>query len=361
MAKLRVRPAFATFGVALLMVVACAPQVVTPPASTVTLEPREDRGTVPSPPPDPRPAVIWPLAGADATGLTGEELNRPAIAIKIENSSGARPQSNLYRADIVYEQYVEYGISRLVAVYHSDFPETVGPVRSMRPMDKNIAGQYLGPLVFSGAQRRFINDARNSGQKLIAQDIGSYGFFRVNTKPAPHNLHGTLADFVEQSEGLVAPAPPWEFAYPSEFATAQLEGSPVSVVDIFMSGRAQPEWRWDATQARWMRFENTDPHVDINGTQISATNLVVLWVDVKYTSRQGGSSVPETIMITNGNPGYVISGDKVIEITWSKTSRTDAIHLVTLEGEPVALIPGQTWVELVPRSGVGHNTSVEFE
>lgn len=304
---------------------------------------------------------MWPLSGADATGLASEQLNHPAIAIKIENSSSARPQSNLYRADIVYEEYVEYGISRLVAVYHSDLPETVGPIRSMRPMDKNIAGQYLGPLVFSGAQGRFITDARNSGQKLIAQDIGSYGFFRVNTKPAPHNLHGTLTDFLEQSEGLVAPAPPWEYAYPEEFATAQLEGSPVAVVDIYMSGRAQPEWRWDAAQELWMRFENTDAHVDANGTQISATNIVVLWVDVKYTSRTGGSSVPETIMITDGNPGYLVSGDKVIEIIWSKSSRTGAIQIVTLAGEPVSLMPGQTWVELVPRSGVGHNTSVEFE
>ncbi|PKQ26769.1 MAG: DUF3048 domain-containing protein [Actinobacteria bacterium HGW-Actinobacteria-4] len=361
MAKHRVLPAAAIAIAAVMVVVACAPEVVAPPASTVTLEPRENRGAVPSPPPDPKPAVAWPLSGADAAGLTGEELNRPAIAIKIENSADARPQSNLYRADIVYEEYVEYGISRLVAVYHSDLPETVGPIRSMRPMDKNIAGQYVGPLVFSGAQGRFITDARNSGQKLIAQDIGSYGFFRVNTKRAPHNLHGTLADFLAQSEGLTAPPPPWEYAYPSEFATAQMEGSPVALVDIFMSGRAQPKWHWDAAQGLWMRFENADAHVDANGTQISASNIVVLWVDVKYTSRQGGSSVPETIMITDGNPGYVVSGDRMIEVIWSKSSRTAVIEIVTLDGDPVVLLPGQTWVELVPRSGVGHKTSVDFE
>lgn len=348
-------------GVAVVMLVSCAPVVIEPRSTTVTLEPGESRGLVPSPPPDPRPLVSWPLSGADAGDLTIDELNRPAIAIKIENSGDARPQSNLYRADVVYEQYVEYGISRLVAVYHSDYPETVGPIRSMRPMDKNIAGPFEGPLVFSGAQDRFITDARNSGQKLLAEDIGSYGFFRVSTTRPPHNLHGTLADFAAQSGGLVAPLPQWDFAYPSAFATAQVEGEQVSVVDIYMSARAQPEWQWNDAQQLWLRFENTDPHLDASGAQITATNLVVLWVDVRYTTRSGGSSVPETLLITDGNPGFVISGDKVTEIEWSKSSRTAAIEMVTADGEPVALMPGQTWVELVPRSGVGHTTSVNFE
>src|SRR5690606_17346764 len=114
---------------------ACAPQTSSSPAVTHTLEPRENRAIAPSPPPDPRPEVIWPLTGADAVGTPGDVLNRPALSIKIENSADARPQINLQYADVVYEEYVEYGISRLIAVYHSDWPEQVGPIRSMRPMD----------------------------------------------------------------------------------------------------------------------------------------------------------------------------------------------------------------------------------
>ena len=47
---------------------------------------------------------------------------RPALAVKIENSSEARPQTGLDQADVVWEQVVEGGISRFVAVYHSQVP-----------------------------------------------------------------------------------------------------------------------------------------------------------------------------------------------------------------------------------------------
>lgn len=345
----------------LLSVAACAPTVITPDATTVTLEPREARVPAPSPPEDPRPSVIWPLTGTDASNLSAAEFNRPAIAVKIENSSDARPQTNLYRADVVYEQYVEFGISRLVAVYHSDYPDEIGPIRSLRPMDHHIVGPYDGPFVFSGAQRRFINAAAATGQDLVAQDLGAYGFFRTTTKAPPHNLFGRMADFEEQADNSAPPDVQWDFAYPSEFATAQRIGEEISTVDIRMSARAQPAWQWDADDGVWLRTDTGTPHVDTNGTQISATNIVMLWVDVIYTSRSGGSSVPETMLTGRSNGGYAVSGNKVIEIEWSKDQRTDAIEITTVDGVPVQLMPGQTWVELVPQSGVSNSTSIDFE
>ena len=361
MTRLRSLSLGACVSAILLSVAACAPAVITPDSTTVTLEPREARVPAPSPPEDPRPSVIWPLAGTDASELSAAELNRPAIAVKIENSSDARPQTNLYRADVVYEQYVEYGISRLVAVYHSDYPEELGPIRSMRPMDQHIAGPYEGPLVFSGAQRRFINAAAASGQDLVAQDIGSYGFFRTNTKPAPHNLFGRMADFEEQADNSAPPDVQWDFAYPSEFATAQRDGEEISTLDIRMSARAQPSWQWDDEDGVWLRTDTGAPHVDTNGTQISATNIVMLWVDVRYTSRSGGSSVPETLLTDRSGTGYVTSGNGIIEVEWSKGDRTDPIEITTTDGVPVQLMPGQTWVELVPQSGVADSTSIDFE
>jgi hypothetical protein len=358
---MRAVPALAAAVASVLLLAACAPQVIQPPATTATLQPSDARALAPSPPPDPRPDIIWPLSGVEAADVSADDLNRPAIAVKIENTSAARPQTNLEHADVVYEEYVEYGISRLIAVYHSDFPDTVGPIRSLRPMDKNIVGSYEGPLVFSGAQSRFIDDAARSGQKLLAQDTGASGFFRVNTKPAPHNLHGRMADFLAQSGGLTAPDPQWAFAFPAEFATAQVEGKEAARVNINMSSQAQPRWRWDAGKSLWMRSERDSPHKTVSGTQLSATNLIMLWVDVKYTSGSARGSVPETLIIGDGKKGFVASGNKFIEITWSKASRTAPVEMTTLDGDPLELMPGQTWVTLVPESGVGHSTGITFD
>lgn len=343
---------------ALLVVAGCASDA---PDSTATVSatPSPSRTTAPTPPSNPRPDVIWPLTGEDATEADREDLALPAVSVKIENSTQARPQSNLAQADIVFEEYVEYGISRLIAVYHSTVPDSVGPIRSLRPMDQNIIGSLEGPLVFSGAQGRFINSARSSGLTLIAQDTGATGFFRTTDKPAPHNLHGRMADFLAQSGDLTTPPEQWQFAYPAEESTVVTQGEQISEIDITMSQRANPRWEWDADQDAWLRYEGGSAHATAEGARITATNVVMLWVDVRYTDSNGGSSVPETIVVTDAGTGYVASGDRLVEVTWSKAGQFDPYVILGPDGEEVSLMPGQTWVELVPQSGVGHSTSID--
>ena len=259
---------------------ACAPADIVQPNTTVQASaPPVERQAAPTPPPDPRPAVTFPLTGLDATQASETVLKQPAISVKIENTEQARPQTNLEFADVVFEENVEYGISRLIAVYQSDYPKEVGPIRSMRPMDKNIIGQFGGPLVFSGAQRRFINAAAASGTNLIAQDVGSYGFFRTSDKAPPHNLHGYLADFKKQSKGAVAPATQWAFAYPETMASASLNGKEMSKVDIKFSPYSHPHWDWDAKTSLYKRYEGSAAHKTAAGTQLTATNIVLIYAD----------------------------------------------------------------------------------
>jgi hypothetical protein len=360
---IRVRSAgvAALTAVALGVLVACAPATIIEPNVTVSPTPDTSRAPAPSPPPDPKPAVAWPLTGLDATTASATELARPAISVKIENTEAARPPTNLHHADVVFEENVEYGISRLIAVYQSDYPEQVGPIRSMRPMDRNIIGSYGGPLVFSGAQRRFINQAADSGITLIAQDVGSYGFFRTSDKPAPHNLHGYLADFAEQAEGAVAPAAQWAFAYPGEMASAAVNGKPTSVIDIRFSSYSHPHWKWSEKNQLWMRYEYDDPHKTDDGTQLSATNVVIIWVTVQETGATNqGMSVPETLVAGKSGKGWAATGGKRIAIEWSKAGQFDPFVIVDGNGDAVSLAPGQTWWELVPTNGE-FATKVSFE
>jgi hypothetical protein len=74
--------------------------------------------------------VLWPLTGIES----GAVPPHPALAVKVENSVDARPQTGLGAADMVWEEVVEGGITRFVAVYHSTLPPEIGPVRSVRPM-----------------------------------------------------------------------------------------------------------------------------------------------------------------------------------------------------------------------------------
>ena len=351
---IRVRSAgFAALSVAIaLAVTACAPATIYEPDTTVTAAPEASRAPAPSPPPDPRPAVVWPLTGLDAAGASDKDLARPAISIKIENTDAARPQTNLEHADVVFEENVEYGISRFIAVFQSDYPKSVGPIRSMRPMDRNIMGSLGGPLVFSGAQRRFITQAAESGTDLIAQDVGSYGFFRTNDRPAPHNLHGYLADFQKQAGDAVAPAAQWAFAYPETMASAALNGKATSNIDIRFSPYSHPHWEWDDGSGLWMRYEDDTPHKVASGKQLSASNVVIIYVTVRETgSTSAGMSVPETLVAGKSGKGFVATDGKRIAVKWSKKGQFDPFVLVDENGDAVSLAPGQTWWELVPTNG----------
>lgn len=357
----RALPVTALASALALVLAACSsPEVVEPPATTPSVEaPTPVRSAAPSPPANPRPDVVWPLTGIDAEGANEADLQRPALSIKIENSAAARPQDNLQYADIVFEEQVEAGVSRFVAVYHSDVPETVGPIRSMRPMDKNIMGSISGPLIFSGAQGRFISGTRDTGQAMIAQDTGGSGFFRVSDKRAPHNLHGRTADFYAQSSDLPAPTEQFEYAYPAEDSNVQTAGTEISNIDLNLSGHQKPSWDWNGEL--WMRSEGSSPHVTKDGTQLSTTNVVVLWVDVRPTGRgPGGGSVPETIVVTDSGTGWAASGNKYIPITWSKAGQFEPFVLTTEDGDPVTLMPGQTWVELAPQSGGAGKGTIAF-
>ena len=56
----------------------------------------------------------------------------PVLAVKIDNTSPARPRIGVDAADIVYVEPVEAGLTRLLAIYASTLPPEVGPVRSAR-------------------------------------------------------------------------------------------------------------------------------------------------------------------------------------------------------------------------------------
>ena len=298
-------------------------------------------------PPKPDVPVVWPLTGVATTAL----VQRPALAIKIENPREARPQTGLEAADMVWEEVVEGGVTRLAAVFHSNIPGEVGPVRSVRPMDPAITAPLKGLVVFSGGAAPFVAAVRAAGLQVISQDIGSAGFFRTKDRPAPHNLHGTPSTFLNQADAnhQASPAAQFTFARTAAFGTAVALGAPATAVNVRMSGYSQPGWTWSAGDGGWLRSEGGTPDITTSGARVSAQNVVILQVPVVITGYVdvAGNPVPETKLVGTGT-GLLATGGKTIAITWSKAS-IDAPVTLAATGAPNALLaPGNTWIELVP-------------
>lgn len=305
-------------------------------------------------PPEPVIPPTWPLTGVASDAI----VERPALAVKIENTSAARPQSGLEAADVVWETIVEFEVSRFVAVFHSTLPEEIGPIRSVRPMDPKIAGPLKGLLAYSGGQPGILALVQSSGLQSVSHDSGNSGMYRVGFRSAPHNVYAKPADLVAKADATHAASPPEQFTFATaaEQATALTEGTPAQSIAFQLSAAAKPSWAWDAASGRWLRSEGSAAATVASGAQISATNVVAVRVDSFPSGfgAQNGASVPD-LGLQGGGEALVASGGHTIVGQWQKAGPNEPLRLLTADGRPLDLAPGNTWVELV-NNGSGSYT-----
>lgn len=290
------------------------------------------------------------VSDATVAALTGEpieagSLSRPALSAKVDNHPSARPQVGLDEADIVFEELVEGGMTRYLAVWHSKLPAEIGPVRSVRPMDPEIVSPFGGVFAYSGGQVRFIQmmEAAPVYNAIHGQPDTESTFYRTSAKVAPHNVLVKAPELIEQHLDRSAPPKMFDYAASLEESTAVLEGNPLASVNTRFSGFSSPSWEWDGTQNKFVRFQtNGAADSASSGNQLAATNVIVLFVGIDVIE-----DIPTTRLVSQGT-GYVATGGSIIEITWIKASPESPIVLSTQSGSPVLLGIGNTWIELLP-------------
>jgi DUF3048 family protein len=298
--------------------------------------------TTPPPPPE------CPLTGVDPKG---DVPVRPALAIKVENLPSARPQTGLSWADIVYEEPVEGGITRFIAVYQCQDASRVQPVRSARLTDVDILLQFGRPILgYSGGIGKVVKAIREAGIVDVSMDTsrGRAAYRRDPNKRAPHNLYTSTKALYKAARGLFEPeAPEPLFTYAEEAPAA---AKAVSKVHAPFSSSSDVFWKWSKSKKAWLRFHGSEPHVSSDGTQFSAKNVIVQLVDVKMTDVRDANGAPSPLVISVGTgKAYVFRNGKVISGTWERQSASDVTRFLDANGEEIALTPGNTWVELLPQ------------
>ena len=292
----------------------------------------------------PAATEIAPLTGiAVAVGSSAH----PSLAAKIDNHVAARPQVAIDRTDLVFEELVEGGITRYVAVWQSSIPDQVGPVRSIRPMDPDIIAPFGGLVSYSGGQQRFVDAMIATGQISAIFDYDTTGLFsRSKATAAPHNVILAASEFANRNVTVAPPAQQYAYAATLAGASAVVDGAPISVINTRFSNSSARSWTWNAEAPAYLRAQDGAPDLTGDGVQLAATNVVVLRVDVTVDQ-----SIPKTELIASGEAS-ISTGGKTLAATWSKSSQTAPIRLVDAHGVTIRLAPGNTWFQLVP-NGTG--------
>lgn len=302
------------------------------------------------------PPAETPAAGAPLTGLAVTDpakVARPALIVKIDNAPKGRPQEGINQADIVVEEGVEGGITRLAAIFHSQDIGEVGPIRSARSTDIAIAHELQRPLfAYSGANATFQKLVNAAPLINVGQDANPGAYFRKSGRPQTYNLWARMPQLFEKAPADATPPHPL-FQYRAEGEPAV--GEPVGGVKMEWRDKVLTavEWRWDAESSTWRRKQNGTDHVDAGGGAVQPKNVVVQFVPYKDTGQRDRSNtiVPEAELVGTGEMWAFVDG-KVIKGTWTKTAMEAPTTYVDGAGQPLKLTPGQTWLEL-PKPGTG--------
>ncbi len=274
------------------------------------------------------------------------DLDRRAIAVKIDNHANARPQSGIQAADAVFEMRVEAGLTRFIAVFHDNDSTHLGPVRSGRPTDANVVAPLAAPFVISGAQPWVLNYIAGRDVSVIGEVAGT---FRVRGRSAPHNLYADTTVLRQTADGRGYPDEP----PPAWFELGDIDGPPNVAGEVVLdwSDSTTVTWRWE--DGRYHRWHDGARHdwIDTDGNlgQIAADTLIVL-EGTLYTASDPagqGSSVPATETIGEGR-ALVFARGKVAEGVWRRDEPGEMFELFTADGEPLPVPPGMPWISVFP-------------
>jgi hypothetical protein len=287
----------------------------------------------------------WPLTGLDVGSDGSAEQEHPVFVVKIDNSSNSSPQKGLGSADLVVEELVEGGSTRLATFFYSEMPKLVGPIRSMRATDIGIVKPVDGQLVTSGAAGQTIDRLNKAGVKFHAE--GSTGMFRDSSRVS---LYSVMADLTKLADELGQKR---EAQRPDDYLPWGEEGDlpkgqPAKKLAASFSGGHTTNWTF-----RGGKYHNDNTHA-AEGDEFLADTVLALRVEVGdagYTD-PAGNFVPETKFEGTGQV-LIFHKGRVVRGTWAKDGLDGALTLKTKAGN-IKIPAGHVWIELVPTSNGGN-------
>jgi hypothetical protein len=284
------------------------------------------------------PIPVAPLSGQ--LDPSGASLTRPALTVKIENTPGARPLWGVDQADVVYEEIVNGGITRLAAIFNSHLPQRVGPVRSVRPTDVGVVSPIGGIFAYSGGAAYAIRAIHKAPVTLVdeTRSLRNAGMFRDHTRFAPENLY-LIAPRIVAFGGTPVP-PPSLFTYRS--TSSENGGTPARVLTVNLPSIYAPTFTWSPVTKSWDRSIFGRPDITATHVRISPRNVIVMWINYA-----GGVGTMNSVgQLVGVGPAAVFQNGKEIAGSWSRTAINRPTMYRNAKGKIISMLPGQTWIVL---------------
>ncbi len=313
------------------------------------------------------PAVVTSTTVPDILRipLTGEPIDdaseipdRPAVAVKMPVDRKAQPWSGLNQADIVFETIINGGVTRFIAMFHSQEADPVGPIRSGRAQDIDILSMFREPLVgWSGGNPSVTREMRVADEVLnVLIDLNAVRghadlyYRRSGVADAPNNLYSSTEVLLTATpEEFTTPTPVFTYLEPGDEVVGEAATEITVTLDDISS-----EWEYDPETERYFRSQDGVESMTESGDteeRVWVDNVVVMSADYGVNPLDNNPD----LVSRGSNPLLVFSRGTVREGVWIRFETVDPFaffdNLDDLNA--VGLVPGRTWVEF-PRNVEGH-------
>jgi hypothetical protein len=286
----------------------------------------------------------FPLTGVGSDTAVDDR----AVAVMINNHPNARPQSGIHKADMIFELLAEGNVTRFLAVFQSERPEKVGPVRSARDYFIQLAKGYKSLYVAHG----YSPEAKQMLESGYVDDLNGMQydgtlFKRASFRKAPHNSYITFENILKGAEknkfSMKGQPNAYRFYEKKELDT--LQGNPAKsiMVSYFSSDLFNVIFDYDEALGKYKRFSNGELTVDYDTKErVLLDNIMVIEMEHRFIDSYGRRE----INLTTGGNGYLLQKGKWREIIWKNVDG----QIVPFEnGAEAKLVPGRTWINIIPK------------
>jgi hypothetical protein len=284
-------------------------------------------------------AFHFPLTGIG----TPTAAQQRAVAVMVNNHPQARPQSGLHKADIVYEVLAEGNVTRFLAIFESEEPEMVGPIRSARDYYIELAKGYNSLFVAHGYSPQ-AQEMLSSGfiDELNGMQYDGTLFKRAGFRKAPHNSYITF-DNIEKGadqKGYNMEQAPNALTFLKE---GQPEGQKAEAVMISYGNPAfDVQFKYHQEQGKYHRYSDGEDTVDLDSNEpVLLDNILIVETNHQVLDDAGRRRID----LSSGGRGYLLQKGVMNEVEWKNANGR---ILPFIDGKEAEFVPGKTWINIIP-------------
>jgi len=275
------------------------------------------------------------------SGLPGGE-GKPVVMVKYGNSRPDRPHYNLNQADLIYVEEVEWGLTRIAAMFNTKFPSVVGPTRSARISDLELLEQFTNPgLAYSGANDVLLKAIRKSQSISLSPSDRSSFYYRNLSKAAPHNQLLRLSSMMAK-ETKVGAIKDVGLTFNATPATGGTKTTYFQAA--WSSARVSGSW----TGKSWtISFDGSIHRDAVNKSFLTPKTIVLQYVErkeTKYGDKFGGKT-PLLKTVGSGR-ALILRNGQSFDGTWSRPT-SEAGTIFSVANSQFAFDVGQVMIVLV--------------